>query len=303
MKWRIEETLWFEESYILYETVSKETWITNVIVNSCQGLPVVLMYHSLSNSYDLVCGFVRIQWQASHYHLHVLVWFTVQTWATQSIFSPSVKVFHNQPITVCRVSFFPICSCYSCAHMQCPAVSTQQLSMRTPPHTCLNIWFELFGLTCRETCQGIPPGLTFRPPKILVMGLFGWAFPQPENCRGREGIAGGASLGFWIGGDLVVTTLGTGLAVGLGLGLVRAVVGAGGTISIGTTSENKNIAEEIFTNILINHNQTVLRSVKANLLSQNTLTHRSSSRTTLGLFWRSTKASDRHLDFYIIKDI
>ena len=92
------------------------------------------------------------------------------------------------------------------------------------------------------------------------------------NCRGREGTAGV--------GDLVVSTLGAGLAVGLGLGLVRAVVGGEGTVSVGTASEIKHIARKIFTNILIKHSQRVLRCIKANLLSQNTRTHCSSSSTT-----------------------
>lgn len=121
--------------------------------------------------------------------------------------------------------------------MQCPAVSTQQLSMRTPPHTCRKIWLVFFCLTCTDTCQGMPPGFTFRPPKIRVMGFFGCGFPQVENPRDRAGAgAGGVGLGFRVGEDLVVTGLGTGADTGLGV----VGLGLGGEGGVGTSSSSSS---------------------------------------------------------------
>lgn len=212
--------------------------MTYVIVNGCLSLPVVLMYDSLFDFYNLLCRFLRIQWQTSHNHLHILVWFTVSTQAAQSTFSPHVNI-HS------KISAYD-----GCAYMQCPAVRTQQLSMRTPPHKCLNCWLLFFGLTCKDTCQGIAPGLTFRPPKIRFTDFLGSGFPQVENCFdgavvltgtlvGAEEV-GEASLGFTVIEGLVVISLGT--VVGLiGVGSVwRSVVaGSEGTISVGATPANK----------------------------------------------------------------
>lgn len=119
--------------------------------------------------------------------------------------------------------------------MQCPAVSTQQLSMRTPPHTCLNIWSVFFCFTCTETCQGMPPGFTFRPPKIRVMGFFGCGFPQVENrCDGAG--AGAAWVGFRVSEGLVVTGLGS----GAGVGLAVVGLGLGGEDGVESSSESEN---------------------------------------------------------------
>lgn len=128
------------------------------------------------------------------------------------------------------------------AYMQCPAVSTQQLSMSTPPHTWRKIWLVFFCLTCTDTCQGMPPGFTFRPPKIRVIGFFGCGFPQVENRGDGAGAgagAGGVGLGFRVGGALVVT--GPGAGAGTGLGVVG--LGLGGEGGVGTSSsssENTN---------------------------------------------------------------
>lgn len=111
--------------------------------------------------------------------------------------------------------------------MQCPAVRTQQLSMRTPPHKCLNCWLVFFGLACKDTCQGIDPGLTFRPPKIRFIDFLGLGSPQVENCFGGAAVLTGtsvgaeevcgASLGFSVIKGLVVISSGTVGWVGVGL--------------------------------------------------------------------------------------
>lgn len=125
--------------------------------------------------------------------------------------------------------------------MQCPAVSTQQLSMRTPPHTCRKIWLVFLCLTCTDTCQGMPPGFTFRPPKIRVIGFLGCGFPQVENRRDGAGAgagAGGVGLGFRVGGGLVVTGLGAGAGDGTGLSVVG--LGSGGEGVVGTSSSSSS---------------------------------------------------------------
>lgn len=119
--------------------------------------------------------------------------------------------------------------------MQCPAVSTQQLSMRTPPHTCLNIWLVFFCFTCTETCQGMPPGFTFKPPKIRVMGFFGCGLPQVENRCDGEG-EGAAWVGFRVSEGLVETGLGT----GAGVGLAVVGLGLGGEDGVESSSESEN---------------------------------------------------------------
>lgn len=130
--------------------------------------------------------------------------------------------------------------------MQCPAVSTQQLAMRTPPQVCPNGKLVFFGLTCRDTCQGIAPGATFKPPKIRVRVFFGSDFPQRKNCCGGAetggvggasvgpGVVRGASLGFSDGVGLV----GVGLVTAVGLGSVGGVGGASamGSATVGSTS-------------------------------------------------------------------
>ena len=66
-----------------------------------------------------------------------------------------------------------------CTDMQWAAVSTQQDSIRMPPH----VWLKAEswpGLVCRDTCQGWAPGWDFIPPKILAAGP-GWGFPHWEN--------------------------------------------------------------------------------------------------------------------------
>lgn len=124
--------------------------------------------------------------------------------------------------------------------MQCPAVSTQQLSMRTPPHTCRKIWLVFFCLTCTDTCQGMPPGFTFRPPKIRVIGFLGCGFPQVENRWGGAG-AGGVGLGFRVGGALVVTGLGAGAGAGTGLSVVGPGSGGeGGVVTSSSSSKSEN---------------------------------------------------------------
>lgn len=141
--------------------------------------------------------------------------------------------------------------------MQCPAVSTQQVSMRTPPHTCRKIWLVFFCLTCTDTCQGMPPGFTFRPPKIRVMGFFGCGFPQVENRWDGVGAgAGGVGLGFRVGGGLVVTGLGTGAGggagagAGTGLGVVGLGFGGKGGVGVSSSSSSENTHMRTWQNIL-----------------------------------------------------
>lgn len=143
--------------------------------------------------------------------------------------------------------------------MQCPAVSTQQLSMRTPPHTCLNIWLEFFCRTCTDTCQGMPPGFTFRPPKIRVMGFFGCGFPQVENrCDGVD--AGGAWVGFRVSGGLAVA----GLGISAGAGLAVVGLGLGGEDGVASSSESENtrdnIAEDIVQSVICKLTFTLIGS-------------------------------------------
>lgn len=127
------------------------------------------------------------------------------------------------------------------AYMQCPAVSTQQLSMRTPPHTCRKIWLVFLCLTCTDTCQGMPPGLTFRPPKIRVIGFLGCGFPQVENRGDGAGAgAGGAGLGFRVGGGLVVTGLGAGAGDGTGFSIVGLGSGGEGVVETSSSSSSKS---------------------------------------------------------------
>lgn len=81
----------------------------------------------------------------------------------------------------------------------------------------------------------MPPGFTFRPPKIRVMGFFGCGFPQVEKCWDGVGAgaaagagAGRVGLGFRVSGDLVDTGLGAGAGAGTGLGVVGLGFGGKG---------------------------------------------------------------------------
>lgn len=66
-----------------------------------------------------------------------------------------------------------------------------------------------FGLTCKDTCHGIAPGDTFKPPKILVIFL-GSAFPQVAKGWGRAVVMGISkpSVGPIVGPSLGKTIVG-----------------------------------------------------------------------------------------------
>lgn len=137
--------------------------------------------------------------------------------------------------------------------MQCAAVSTQQLSMRTPPQMCENAWLVFFGLSCKDTCQGIAPGLTFRPLIILVMAFFGWAVPHVENCCSGPAVlleAVDAAVGCeaWVGpsGSVGAVVDGWVAVVGpadVGWDSVASVVGSVGSRSVGDSSNGTGSTE------------------------------------------------------------
>lgn len=120
---------------------------------------------------------------------------------------------------------------------------------------CLNAWLLFFGRTCKDTCQGIDPGLTFRPPKILVMDFFGCAFPQVENGCGAAVVLAGVSVGAEVGCEasvgfsgiagLVVDGVGTSVGLaGAGWVMTRVVVGSGEAISVGDSSKKAQMNED-----------------------------------------------------------
>lgn len=277
--------------------------ITYVIISGLWSLPVALVSNSLFNSQRLLCRFLCRQGQASHHNLQVLVLLSVKN-RRHTLSNSTNKRLPSQTS-----------SASSWAHTQCPAVSTQQLSMRTPPQMCENAWLLFFGLSCKDTCQGIAPGLTFRPLIIRVMAFFGWAIPHVENSCGAgvvlSGVVGAAvDCEAWVGSSGTVGSVvdGWGAAVGsTGLGWspgasVVGSVGSVGSTSVGDSSNGKRSAELVLLATLA-YSPEFFQSTEADLSAQGTLTHHSSPTTTSGPSWRSTMASCLHLGFCVIQNI
>lgn len=186
--------------------------LTYVIVNGSWRLSVSLVHYGIFHWKSLSWRISFIQRETSHENLHVFAFISKEATGRRghiSLHSVSLSELLN-------------------AYMQWPAVKTQQLLMRTPPQTCLYGRFEFFGFCCKETCQGIAPGETLRPPKIRVIAFLGWGTPQVRNCDAAASV-GEAGPAEGRGGKVVDR------------GLADVGCGLGGT-PVGPTAENKQMA-------------------------------------------------------------